>query len=176
MHVPRTAQQHPTNAGGSFWPFSHTGVAAVGPAWLRLALLWPCRLSGACLLSDYLAELHYFESIICECVFEHGCTISLLTSCLQQAVHASYITCLLLPVGCRIRGFHTDCWGWTEAGGVQDMAKRRERKEFEMLWRGARSFGDAADVFTSNWPSGKSRPQAPLAGSCCFSVHCSLAT
>ena len=43
------------------------------------------------------------------------------------------------------------------------MAKRRERKEFEMLWRGARSFGDAADVFTSNWPTGKRRPWAVLA-------------
>lgn len=32
-----------------------------------------------------------------------------------------------------------------------------------MLWRGARSFGDAADVFTSNWPSGKWRPRAALA-------------
>ena len=44
------------------------------------------------------------------------------------------------------------------------MAKRRERKEFEMLWRGARSFGDAADVFTSNWPSGKWRPWQCLLG------------
>ncbi|KAK9842267.1 hypothetical protein WJX81_003590 [Elliptochloris bilobata] len=42
----------------------------------------------------------------------------------------------------------------------QDMAKRRERKEFEILWRGAQSFGDAADVFTSNWPTGSYGPPA----------------
>ena len=45
---------------------------------------------------------------------------------------------------------------------IQDMAKRRERKEFEMLWRGARSFGSEADVFTSNWPTGGDWPHRSL--------------
>jgi len=31
---------------------------------------------------------------------------------------------------------------------------RKPAKQMEMLWRGAKSFGDSADVFTSNFPTG----------------------
>ena len=31
---------------------------------------------------------------------------------------------------------------------------RKPAKQMEMLWRGAKSFGDTADVFTSNFPTG----------------------
>ena len=34
-----------------------------------------------------------------------------------------------------------------------------------MVWRGARSFGDAADVFTSNWPTGKWHSHVVVLGS-----------
>eukprot|EP00208_Stichococcus_sp_RCC1054_P002016 CAMPEP_0206142692 /NCGR_PEP_ID=MMETSP1473-20131121/17914_1 /ASSEMBLY_ACC=CAM_ASM_001109 /TAXON_ID=1461547 /ORGANISM="Stichococcus sp, Strain RCC1054" /LENGTH=1182 /DNA_ID=CAMNT_0053537795 /DNA_START=217 /DNA_END=3765 /DNA_ORIENTATION=+ len=40
----------------------------------------------------------------------------------------------------------------------QDMKRRKERKEMEMLWRGAASFGDAADVLTGNFASGNYGP------------------
>lgn len=36
----------------------------------------------------------------------------------------------------------------------QDMDVRKPAKQMEMLWRGAKSFGDTADVFTSNFPTG----------------------
>ncbi len=34
------------------------------------------------------------------------------------------------------------------------MDVRKPAKQMEMLWRGAKSFGDTADVFTSNFPTG----------------------
>ncbi len=34
------------------------------------------------------------------------------------------------------------------------MDVRKPAKQMEMLWRGAKSFGDSADVFTSNFPTG----------------------
>lgn len=37
---------------------------------------------------------------------------------------------------------------------LQDMARRKKRKEMELLWRGAASFGSDADVFTGNFASG----------------------
>lgn len=38
---------------------------------------------------------------------------------------------------------------------VQDLARRKKTRELELLWRGAASFGDAADVFTGTFPTGK---------------------
>ena len=38
----------------------------------------------------------------------------------------------------------------------QDMKRRKKRKEMELLWRGAASFGTDADVFTGNFASGGS--------------------
>ncbi len=52
------------------------------------------------------------------------------------------------------------------------MAKRRERKEFEMLWRGARSFGSEADVFTSNWPTGAAAAAARAQGATACQLRC----
>lgn len=37
----------------------------------------------------------------------------------------------------------------------QDMERRKGRKEMELLWRGAASFGSSADVFTGNFASGE---------------------
>ena len=37
---------------------------------------------------------------------------------------------------------------------VQDMEVRKAAKQMEVLWRGAKSFGDSADVFTANFPTG----------------------
>ena len=31
---------------------------------------------------------------------------------------------------------------------------RKGAKQMEVLWRGAKSFGDSADVFTANFPTG----------------------
>lgn len=36
----------------------------------------------------------------------------------------------------------------------QDMEVRKAAKQMEVLWRGAKSFGDSADVFTANFPTG----------------------
>ena len=46
------------NAGGSFWPLSDAGLAVVRPAWLRLAVLWPRRLSGASFLPSEASCLY----------------------------------------------------------------------------------------------------------------------
>ena len=40
------------------------------------------------------------------------------------------------------------------------MDKRKAAKQMEMLWRGAESFGDQADVFTANFPTGNSSKEA----------------
>lgn len=37
---------------------------------------------------------------------------------------------------------------------VQDMARRKPRKELELVWRGAKSFGAEADIFMGNFPDG----------------------
>lgn len=37
---------------------------------------------------------------------------------------------------------------------LQDMEVRKAAKQMEVLWRGAKSFGDSADVFTANFPTG----------------------
>lgn len=42
----------------------------------------------------------------------------------------------------------------------QDMEVRKAAKQMEVLWRGAQSFGDSADVFTANFPTGCT-PDAP---------------
>ena len=42
------------------------------------------------------------------------------------------------------------------------MDVRKPAKQMEMLWRGAQSFGDSADVFTSNFPT----------GACCAELRC----
>jgi hypothetical protein len=42
----------------------------------------------------------------------------------------------------------------------QDMAWRKKRREMELLWRGAASFGTDADIFTGNFASGRSCAQA----------------
>lgn len=36
----------------------------------------------------------------------------------------------------------------------QDMEVRKAAKQMEVLWRGTKSFGDSADVFTANFPTG----------------------
>jgi len=36
----------------------------------------------------------------------------------------------------------------------QDMALRGKKKQFEVLWRGAKSYGSSADVLTGNFASG----------------------
>jgi hypothetical protein len=40
------------------------------------------------------------------------------------------------------------------------MNLRRVRKELEMIWRGSLSWGEAADVFAHNYPSGNYGPPA----------------
>ena len=42
----------------------------------------------------------------------------------------------------------------------QDLALRKKQKELEMVWRGAKSFGDQADIFTGNFPDGAWLPEA----------------
>ena len=37
---------------------------------------------------------------------------------------------------------------------LQDMEVRKAAKQMEVLWRGAKSFEDSADVFTANFPTG----------------------
>ena len=37
---------------------------------------------------------------------------------------------------------------------MKDMEVRKGAKQMEVLWRGAQSFGDSADVFTANFPTG----------------------
>lgn len=41
-------------------------------------------------------------------------------------------------------------------GSLQDMMRRSNRnvRELEHLWRGAKSYGSSADVFTGNFASG----------------------
>ena len=43
------------------------------------------------------------------------------------------------------------------------MAARREPKEFELLWRGAKSYGSSADVLAGNFASG-----GPSPAQCCL--------
>lgn len=37
---------------------------------------------------------------------------------------------------------------------LQDMAIRGPKKQFEMVWRGAKSYGSSADILTGNFASG----------------------
>ena len=37
---------------------------------------------------------------------------------------------------------------------MQDLERRKQTKELEMLWRGAKSFGKEADVFLGTFPTG----------------------
>lgn len=53
---------------------------------------------------------------------------------------------------------------------VQDLDLRKKAKQLEFLWRGARSFGDHADVFTGSFPTGKASrvlQDVPLILNCC---------
>ncbi|KAL0047195.1 hypothetical protein WJX82_009185 [Trebouxia sp. C0006] len=52
---------------------------------------------------------------------------------------------------CGLLGFDGLFFGRAD---YQDMDVRKPAKQMEMLWRGAKSFGDTADVFTSNFPTG----------------------
>ncbi|KAA6428404.1 MAG: Lysosomal alpha-mannosidase [Trebouxia sp. A1-2] len=52
---------------------------------------------------------------------------------------------------CGLLGFDGLFFGRAD---YQDMDLRKPAKQMEMLWRGAKSFGDTADVFTSNFPTG----------------------
>ena len=49
------------------------------------------------------------------------------------------------------------------------MAARREPKEFELLWRGAKSYGSSADILAGNFASG-----GPSPAQCCLaqSAYC----
>ena len=47
----------------------------------------------------------------------------------------------------------------------QDMEVRKAAKQMELLWRGAKSFGDSADIFTANFPTGCA-PEAPCMFPC----------
>ena len=38
---------------------------------------------------------------------------------------------------------------------LQDLELRKKAKQLEFLWRGAKSFGKDADVFTGSFPTGK---------------------
>lgn len=49
---------------------------------------------------------------------------------------------------------------------LQDMDVRKQAKQMEMLWRGAKSFGDTADVFTSNFPTGMCKKHLLQYASC----------
>ena len=51
------------------------------------------------------------------------------------------------------------------APGAQDLALRKKRRELELVWRGARSFGDGADIFMGNFPDG-ARAAAAAARAC----------
>ena len=46
------------------------------------------------------------------------------------------------------------------------MTVRKPKKQLEVLWRGAKSFGNSADVFTHNFPTGM------LAYYCVFQAPC----
>lgn len=54
--------------------------------------------------------LRMHAEFICGCVFKHKYMMSLLTSGLRQAIHIFFLTCLLLPTGCRFRGCHVYFW------------------------------------------------------------------
>ena len=45
---------------------------------------------------------------------------------------------------------------------LQDMAIRGTKKQFELVWRGAKSYGSSADVLTGNFASGTALMPAPL--------------
>lgn len=49
-----------------------------------------------------------------------------------------------------------ECAEKSGAHAWQDRALRRESKQLELLWRGAKSYGSSADVFTGNFPNGRS--------------------
>ncbi|KAL3162416.1 hypothetical protein ABBQ32_010087 [Trebouxia sp. C0010 RCD-2024] len=61
----------------------------------------------------------------------------------HSATHASLM--------CGLLGFSALFFGRAD---YQDMEVRKAAKQMEVLWRGAKSFGDSADVFTANFPTG----------------------
>ncbi|KAL3141201.1 hypothetical protein ABBQ38_003541 [Trebouxia sp. C0009 RCD-2024] len=61
----------------------------------------------------------------------------------HSATHASLM--------CGLLGFDALFFGRAD---YQDMEVRKAAKQMEVLWRGAKSFGDSADVFTANFPTG----------------------
>ena len=40
------------------------------------------------------------------------------------------------------------------SGVLQDMDVRKKAKQMELVWRGSQSYGDTAEIFTGNFPSG----------------------
>ena len=94
-----------------------------------------------------------------------GATLSLICSVsgVPDAVICDASSGLLhavMGVQCAIRASCFTYWYLCNAKecerAAQDMERRKKRKEMELLWRGAASFGTDADVFTGNFASGGS--------------------